>query len=351
MKTQLTLFLLLTIGFKVNSQPKENIQKLCIGFYNLENLYDTLDADNTDDADFTPMGTNKWNSAKYTEKVNHMSAVISQLCEETTNEGPVVMGVCELENKTVLNDLIKNNNIKRFNFDMVHYDSPDKRGVDVALLYNTKKFKVTNSKSYTLKIEGKDDFFTRDQLMVSGLLEDEPVHFIVCHWPSRRGGEEVSQPLRIAAADLGRSIIDSILKTDANAKIILMGDLNDDPTNSSVKEHLKTKANKEDVTNGFLFNPSENILASGKGTLTYKGAWNLFDQQITSGAFVNAKLGGYQFSEEKIFDKDFIREAEGKYKGNPFRTFAGGKYIGGYSDHLPVYMVLTKEKKKGKKKK
>lgn len=333
---------------QINAQKEYEVA--CIGFYNLENLFDTIvdpDTNKILQDDFTPRGPKNWDSKKYFEKLDNMAYAISQLGLESTPDGPAILGIAEIENKTVLEDLVSQEKIKSRNYQIVHYDSPDRRGIDVALLYNPKYFKLESSKTFTLKIEGKDDFFTRDQLLVSGDLLGERMHFIVCHWPSRRGGEKRSGPLREAAAALTMEIMDSIRKAEPGAKIIMMGDLNDDPTSKSIKKVMMPKSTTAEVVEGDLFNPMTVPYNKGVGTLAYNDALNLFDQMIlTSGLVDNAKeYEDFGYYNVTIFNKEFLTEKEGKYKNYPKRTYSFGEYIHGYSDHFPVYVVLLREKK------
>ena len=315
-----------------------------VAFYNIENLFDTLDTENVDDEEFTPLGAKNWNSEKYNLKLEKLSEVLSQLGTEINPDGPALLGLCEIENKSVLEDLAKTEKLKSKKYNIVHYDSPDRRGVDVGFLYQPKYFEVTGSKPFTLKMEGDDGFLTRDQLLVSGKLLGENIHIIVNHWPSRRGGEKKSAPKRMAAADLGRSIIDSLLAADPNAKIMLMGDLNDDPVDESVKKHLKTVGEKDKLKNSLLFNPMESLHKKGIGSLAYRDSWNLFDQIIISSSLFKGENSTFRFYTAKVFNKEFLKNQEGQYKGYPFRTFVGNAFQNGYSDHFPVYIFLVKEK-------
>jgi len=340
---QLTLLVLLA-SFLLNANglfaQKKEKEISCIGFYNLENLFDTIDDPEKKDEDYTPEGKNKWNDKKYQDKLFNMSHVISLIGKEGCKEGISILGVCEIENRKVMEDLVAQPALVNRNLQIVHHSSPDKRGIDVGLLYNPKRFELIESKSFrlnTLRNDG-DTLFTRDQLLVTGLLDKEKVHVIVNHWPSRSSGEKISRPSRNAAADLARSICDSLSKADPSAKILVMGDLNDDPFNESVKEHFGTKANISEMSPEFFYNPWENILAKGYGTLAYRDTWNLFDQIILSNPLIDKKTDGYKFLTCKIFKKKFMIQQEGRYKGYPKRR------EGGYSDHFPVYVYLVRNK-------
>ena len=317
------------------------VQLSCVAFYNLENLFDTIDNENND-AEFLPNGANKWGTMKYNAKLKRMSYAISQIGLDNSPVGPAILGVSEIENRGVLEDLIKQPALKDRSYQIVHYDSPDRRGVDVGLLYNPRFFTVTNSKSYRLHTEDTT-FLTRDQLMVSGYLQGEKIHVIVNHWPSRSGGEERSRPKRNAAAGLTRSIVDSLFRTDPKAKIIVMGDLNDDPFNESCATVLGAKKNAEDVKPGELYNVFWKTHDKGMGSLSYNNQWNLFDQIIISNEFVNGDKSKLRFWKSEIFYRNFLIQEEGRYKGTPLRTHAGGVWLNGYSDHLPTLIYLVKE--------
>ena len=341
----LVIFPFLLSVFNISAQEKQ-YKVATVAFYNLENLFDTLDIPDKDDFEYTPEGEKKWDSKKYISKQENMSKVIAQIGFDLTKTAPAIIGVCEIENKTVLEDLVNTSALKKYNYKIVHYESPDRRGVDVGLLYQASIFKVTNSVSATLKIEGMDDFFTRDQLVVSGLLDGEKMHFIVHHWPSRYGGEKNSRPKRNAAADLCRSLVDSIMAEDENAKIVIMGDLNDDPNNESLTKHLKAKKEEKETGPGELFNATYLLFQKGIGSLAYRDKWNLFDQMIVSYPLLGDDKTTFKLYKTLIFDKDFLKEQEGRYKGYPKRTHAGGVYKNGYSDHFPVYIYLIKETNK-----
>jgi predicted extracellular nuclease len=346
MKRPLKLFAIFTLIFVTSfgfGQISKKDKIRCISFYNLENLFDTINQPDVNDEEFTPDGKNDWNSKKYQAKLTNMSEVISKLGMEITPEGPAVMGLCEIENLGVLKDLVVQPAIKKRKYQIVHFDSPDKRGIDVALIYQPKYFKVTNTTSNRLFIEGDDNFFSRDQLVVSGIFDGEPMHFIVNHWPSRSGGQEKSEAKRIAAAQLTRHLVDSVLALDSKAKIMVMGDLNDDPTDVSVSKYLNTTSDKNALTGSQLFNPMADILKNGTGTLQYRDKWNLFDQIILSPAFLNGTKNSFKFHEAQVFNKPFLIQQSGDFEGYPLRTFGGKDYLNGYSDHLPVTVFLIKK--------
>ena len=327
----------------IDSLPKVNVQVACVAFYNLENIFDTIDNPDVNDIEFTPTGTYKWGTMKYNAKLQRMSYAISQIGLEYSPVGAAVLGVCEVENKAVLEDLVKQPDIKKRQYEVVLHEGPDRRGVDVGLLYNPALFVMTNSKSYRLQT-ADTTFRTRDQLMVSGYLLDEKVHFIVNHWPSRSGGEERSRPRRNDAARLTKSIVDSLYNTDPGAKIIVLGDLNDDPFNESVATILGAKKEKEEVKPGELYNVFWKTLERGIGSLAYQDQWNMFDQIIVSHELINKDKNKLYLWRSEVFNRPFLTQQEGAYKGTPLRTHAGGVWLNGYSDHYPTLIYLVKEK-------
>ncbi len=349
-------FLILTIAttyFLSLSAQKKDYSIASIGFYNLENIFDTIDTPDVSDSEFTPAGAKVWNTDKYYKKMNNMAEVISHIGDEHIAGGPYILGVCEIENRSVLVDLVDMPQLKPSNYGIVHYDSPDYRGVDVGLLYRKDFFEVTNSRSVRLVIDkgtdtgsktGDREFKTRDQLVVSGKLNDEMIHIIVNHWPSRRGGEKRSRPLREAAAALSKSIADSIYKTDANAKIIIMGDLNDDPTNTSVKKIIGAKGTQTEVQAQGFFNPMYEKYQKGIGTGAYRDSWSLFDQMLLSHGLLGEDKTSYKFWKAQIYKKPDMIQTTGQYEGYPLRTFVGDTFMNGYSDHFPVYLFLIREK-------
>ena len=326
----------------VSTNSNGNFQAVSIAFYNLENLFDTINQSNIDE-EFLPNGAMRWTGMKYKAKLKNMSYAISQIGKDITPNGPSIIGVSEIENRGVLEDLVKEPSIAKRTYEIVHYDSPDRRGVDVGLLYNPRDFIVTNSKSYILQTNDTA-FHTRDQLVVSGYLLNEKVHVIVNHWPSRIGGDVASAPRRNAAAALTKQIVDSLYNQDSNAKVIIMGDLNDDPFNESTAKVLNAKRNMEDVPLKGLYNPMWRILDGGVGSLAYNNQWNLFDQIIISQPFLNKDKTKLTFWKAEVFNKSFLVQQEGSYRGTPMRTHAGGVWLNGYSDHFPTLIYLVKEK-------
>lgn len=340
------IFLLSFVLYSIaGSAEEKKIAVYSVGFYNLENLFDTIPSPGVNDIEFTPQGSKKWDGQKYWKKIDNMSYAISKLARDYCPEGPAVLGVSEIENRSVLEDIVKSKNLSSIGYRIVHYDSPEARGVDVALLYNPKLFTLTSSKPYRFTLPGRPDFKSRDQLLVNGLLAGEPVHFIVCHWPSRRNGEKSSRKLRVAAAKLSMTIIDSLFKAEPKAKIVLMGDLNDDPFNESVRVVIGAKKNQEDVESQGFFNTMWRLFDKGIGSLGYRGEWDLFDQIIISHEFLGTDRSDLKYWKSEVFNKNFLIQQEGQYKGYPWRTFSGDTFINGYSDHFPTLIYLVKEAK------
>ena len=331
----------------VFGQEAQQYQMLTLAFYNLENLFDTENDPITYDDDRTPDGKDRWTQEIYTDKLVKMAEVIAQIGPEEAQGPPAIVGVAEIENLKVLQELTGQEVLRSAHYGIVHYDSPDRRGIDVGLLYNTQVFQVISSKVFELELyntEREDKrIYTRDQLLVTGNLAGERMHVIVNHWPSRSGGEARTRPRRMAAAALNKKIMDSILSQEPYAKIVSMGDLNDDPKDKSLKKVLKTKARVEAVGLREIYNPMERMAKRGQGTLAYRDSWNLFDQILLSAAWLSKDYETFQFYKAGIFNKRFLQTPEGPYKGYPFRSFANGNYTGGYSDHFPVYIALIRK--------
>ena len=319
-----------------------------IAFYNLENLFDTIDEPDLWDERSPIMELKGNRSDAYWKKIDNMAKVIADIGSKEAKTCPTIIGVAEVENKQVLEDLVHSKHLKNKHYSIIHYDSPDKRGIDVALLYQSRYFKPTASKSYEVKLfnEGKR-VYTRNQLLVSGILDGEMIHLIVNHWPSRRGGEARSRPLRMGAAKDNKQMIDSLQKMYENPKIIGMGDLNDDPTNASMKEVLEATGVKKNVKDGGIYNPMEDLFRRGYSTLGYRDNINLFDQIFMTSPLLakDKNYKNWEFYKANVFNPNYLTNPKGRYKGYPFRSWSNGTFTGGYSDHYPVYIYLVREKK------
>ena len=343
------LFMVLAISFMVFGTNKgliaQEYEIAAIGYYNLENLFDTIDSENVRDAEFLPNSDKQWNSERYYFKLDQMARVLSEVALDKTPDGLAVFGISEIENRMVIEDLVKRPALKDRNYQIVHFNSPDRRGIDVALVYQPKYFELVHA--YSAPFQDADtNFKTRDQLVVSGKLNGEMIHFQVNHWPSRSGGERRSRPKRNSAGRLARSLADSLIAQYPNAKVMIMGDLNDDPTNKSVAKYLKATDDKSKLADGYFFNPYMTLHRKGIGTLAYRDSWNNFDQIILTPALLSDNKAEWTFYKAHIYKKSYMINDSGKYKGYPKRSFVGDKFQGGYSDHLPVYVYLIREVKK-----
>lgn len=326
----------------VNAQEKKLYQTFGVAFYNLENLFDTINNNGKYDLEFSPEGKNRWDGHKYWSKIKNLSYSISQMTTKRTPHGPAIIGVSEIENITVLQDLVKAEAIRPWNLQICHHDSPDARGVDVGLLYNPRLFRVENVTNHRLVVPKLPNFRTRDQMCVVGQLGGSRIAVIVNHWPSRRGGNEESSWLREAAAELCKSISDSLYKVDPNIGIVILGDLNDDPSDKSCSQVLGAVKKIKDTKPGGFFNPFWEKLDRGIGSYIYRGSWDLFDQIIINKNLVDGATG-LKYIGAEVLNKPFLLQSDGQYKGYPHRTFSGGVWQNGYSDHLPTEIFLVKE--------
>ena len=315
------------------NNTSSNPEIASVAFYNLENLFDTTDDPKTLDDDFTPEGKKNWNGKRYQKKLRKLSNVISKIGTDTVGGPPSLVGVAEVENIEVMEALATTNTLYEYGYNVVHYDSPDERGIDVGLLYRKDHFEVTRSETFAVYIENEPGVrdYTRDILYITGKLMGHPVHVLVNHWPSRREGAQETAHKRIAVARRCRQIISDIQGLDKEARIIIMGDFNDGPHSESVKNHL--------VQHDF-YNPMVFLGTRYEGSLNHRFEWYLFDQIILSTNFMRLHRNPLRYSSSKIYNDVALTEYRGKFKGNPFRTYAGKRYLGGYSDHFPVYVIL-----------
>jgi hypothetical protein len=337
--------LLLVWGAWSSALSQKDFTVACIAFYNLENLFDTLDSPDTDDLEFTPKGPNLYNSKVYWDKQQHLAKVISEIGTEFTPDGAALLGVSEIENISVLEDLVRQPAIANRGYKIIHQDSRDGRGVDVALLYQPRYFTPSEIFYYPLPTSEPGDSlkYSRDILFATGELNGEPIIVSVNHWPSRRGGEQTTAHLRNAAAVYNRYVLDSMATYQQITKSIVMGDLNDDPVNESVRKYLRSQKSTEGLAPNEMYNPFEAFYKKGLGTTAYKDAWSLFDQIIISSELAISPAG-FRFYKAVVFNPPYLTQKSGDFKGYPMRTYANGIYAGGYSDHFPVYVLLVKEK-------
>lgn len=343
MKLFSSLFLCLCLGTTALAQ--KSVKVGAIGFYNFENLFDTTDNPEKLDEEFTPTGKRLWTDDIYWEKQQNLAKVVAELGTELSPDGLAILGVAEVENRKVLEDFVQQDALKDRNYQIIHYESPDRRGIDVALLYQPKYFQVTESKAVPLMIynDTGERVFTRDILLVGGTFDGDPLYVLVNHWPSRSGGESATRDFRNAGALRNKEISDSLTMLNPAAKVIIMGDLNDDPVSPSVKKVIKAQAKSAKVRPQGFYNPMYDFYKKGFGTLAYRDAWSLFDQILLNYPIVKANAEGYHFYRAHIHNPSYLIQKKGRYKGYPFRTFDFDNYMGGYSDHYPVYVYLVKE--------
>ena len=333
----------------VSSFAQKKYSVYAVGFYNQENLFDTCHDEGKKDYKYLPTGSSRWNGLKYSHKLRNMAKVLADMGTDVLPDvGCAVIGLSEVENANVLNDLTAQEPLRARGYKYVHIEGPDSRGIDCALLYNPSMFTVNKSTllPYIPDETMPANFRTRGFLTVTGELAGEPVTVIVCHWPSRFSGSSY----RERAAQLVKNIKDSLVSENPAMKVLVMGDMNDDPTNKSMKDILGAKAEVKDVKDGDMYNPWYNILTKqGVGTLSYQGSWNLFDQIVLTPNMLNRDgkkdFSTLKFWKNQIFRRDYLFNNEGKYKGTPKRTHGGGIWLDGYSDHLPVVVYLVKEQK------
>ena len=299
--------------------------------------------------DFTPKSNKNYTYNIYQQKLKNIAQVISEIGFKYTKTAPAVVGLVEVENRQVVEALTQQDALKKYDYGVVHYNSFDARGIDVALIYQKKRFTVTNSYKKELVLfreDGKREY-TRDLLVVSGILDGEKVAFFVNHWPSRRGGEAVSMPKRNAAAALLKQEMDALREKNPNIKLIAMGDFNDDPISPSFKNHLKAVGDEKELNEEYpYFNPMYKMYKKGVASLAYRDAPNLFDQIIYSKNLVSASSAEeYAVYRTEVYAPAYLINKQGNYKGYPFRSWDGDKFTGGYSDHFPVFTILQKEAK------
>lgn len=340
-----SLFVSTAMSVCAQSQPPRKAKMVCVSFYNLENLFDTEDDPLTQDEEFTPSGAKAWNKAKYEDKLSRLSKVISGFGLDYKINGADMLGVCEVENRRVLEDLIRQPELLPMNYEIIHHESFDPRGIDLALIYKPGVFHPSFSAMYpiTLTDRSGNTKYTRGILMVLGKMGNQPLCVFVNHWPSRRGGEEATRPFRIEAAKTNKRLADSISLAHPNTAFIIMGDLNDNPNNESVEEVLPSSGSISKVKEKCFFNPFYKNFNDGEGTLAHNNTWNLFDQIILSHHFINRDQDQYTYHKNKVYRMDFMMEKHGHFKDHPKRTFAGDVYNYGYSDHFPVLVYLVRQ--------
>lgn len=327
------------------SVKAQKVQVGVIGFYNFENLFDTINDPKKNDEDFTPEGPYRYGSRIYFEKLHNLATVISQMGTNISPDGLSLFGVAEIENETVLKDFAAQPEVAKRNYKHVWFESPDVRGIDVALFYSPKYFTVISARPLFVDIRDGSGTkeFTRDVLYCKGIYQGDTIHVFVNHWPSRRGGEAATVGKRMTAALVSKHVIDSLMVIDPNTKVVNMGDLNDDPVSPSIVKGLQAKGDIKDVKPGGLYNPWVDFYQKGIGTLAYNDTWNLFDQIMISYGWLKKDQPGWRFYKAEVFNRTFLVNQFGPYKGYPHRSFDGNNWINGYSDHFPTIIYMVKE--------
>ncbi len=340
----MTLFLIATV--QINRESKKKYSLKTVGFYNVENLFDTIDDSLTIDEDYTLTGKNNYSIEDYKNKINNSAKVLSEIGSGKIGLKASIIGLAEIENFRVLHDLVNSSKLKSLSYQIIHKDSPDRRGIDVALLYREEDFLPLDTEYIEVKLwnERGERIYTRDILYVNGILDSEEFHIIVNHWPSRRGGKSRSEPKRMKTAYLVRQLTNRIRLEDPDAKILILGDFNDNPTDRSIKEGLLQPIQTENNDFYPFYNPMEIMFKKGWNSLAYRDGLHLFDQIIISTNLKKdtAEVNGYFFFRAGIFNPSYLISQKGKYKGYPLRSFKNNHYAGGYSDHYPVYIELIK---------
>ena len=345
MRTKTILFLLyilFSVFVSVDAQ-EQKYDIYGVGFYNLENLFDTIHDAGKNDYEFLPDGTNKWGTLKYTNKIKNMAKVLAEMGTDVSSIGMAVVGVAEVENSRVLKDLVEHENLASRKWSFIHVEGADSRGIDCALLYNPKLFEPVSSVLVPYDLNNDNgEYKTRGFLVVSGYMGGENVHIIVNHWPSRSSKSHT----REHAGGVVRQLKDSLMSATPGSKVIVMGDMNDNPGDKSMKIALGAVCEKENVKNATdLYNPYLELYEKGEGTLKYNGKWNLYDQIVLSGNMLGGDNSTLELHCAKVFMRDYLFQHEGRFKGSIKRTHATGIWLNGYSDHLPVIVYLLKNMK------
>ncbi len=342
MKTLLYISFLIwaLVGCNKNASPSKGKHEIKVACYNVENLFDTKDDAGKIDEEYMPESEKKWTQERYIKKLNSIHKVLSGI--EGDGNVPAIIGLTEVENKNVLRDLVRQTSINE-RYGIVHHESPDVRGIDCALLYDSSIFKVLEHEALPVNFDFDPEVKTRDIIYAKGQINgtDEILHIFVNHWSSRRGGLEASEIKRVTCALVLKGKVIEIFKEDENAKILIMGDFNDETDNKSIAQTLGAKSSFKALQNKELFNTAASLDKAGKGTYNYKGNWNMLDQIIVSGNLLNDKKGLNASSTMAIFQQDWMMYDDKKKGKVPSRTYGGPNYYGGYSDHLPVYLQLT----------
>jgi len=328
---------------KTETNPKTNTCKkdsIRLAFYNVENLFDLKDnPEKEGDEDFTPEGEREWTKERFDKKIKDLSKVIANL---GNGMAPALLGLSEVENSEVIEALLTAPAFANGEFKYLHKDSPDRRGIDVCLVYNSEIVKVLDWEAIKINFPKEPGYTSRDIVYAKVAFNNNEIgHIFVNHWPSRYGGMAISEPRRVQAATVTKNKIDKILSKDKEAKIVLMGDFNDEPSNKSLKHIIQAAQSKSELQNCDFYNACNHMKDDKtKGTYNYKGKWSFLDQIIVSKNLLNAKKGYVSNGEANILAEKWMLYFGKNKKPKPNRTY-GYKYYGGFSDHLPIYIDLV----------
>lgn len=328
-------FSIFTTAFAFRAALKKE-PPVTVVFYNVENLFDTIDSPDTLDEDFTPQGKNQWTGERYVKKLNDLAKVLSAC---TAPELPTVIGLCEVENRTVVEELMRTGDLKKGKYKVIHRESPDARGIDVAFAYRTSSMLELHHETISYSFDFEPETTTRDILYIKMLANGDTLHFFVNHWPSRRGGQEESEAKRLVPANIIRHKSDSLMNVDKDARIIIMGDFNDYPDNRTMTEVLRSVPDSDSG----LTNLTYNLHKGGKGSYNYKGEWGMLDQFIVSDRLLTVDSGlTVTDSSATIFSPEWLFYTDEKTGGqSPSKTYGGPNYYGGYSDHFPIVLRMN----------
>jgi len=332
--------ILLFVCFSVHSSAQQNTSDFSILFYNVENLFDTKDNPDTEDDSFTPEGELHWTHKRLSQKLLNLSKVIINASEWSI---PDIVLFAEIENREVLERLISDTPLKSFPYKIIHKESPDHRGIDVGLIYNSDSFSPIEYKYYPLEVKNAM-LNSRELLYVSGVLNGtDTLHIFGNHWPSRYSGFLETKDLRKAAASLLKGKVDELNKKFKSPKIVIVGDFNDNPEDETLAEVLLAGKVELPIVDEKLYNLFFGLKRDNQGSLKYQSQWFIFDQIIVSGSLLSANSGFKAKPENaKIITLPFLLEDDKKFGGKkPFRTYYGFTYNGGFSDHLPVLLKLN----------
>jgi len=335
MKNNLYFLVVLIFAFISCTSVKRTLRNECtVVSYNVENLFDTVDDPKIPDEEFLPTSEKKWDNERYQKKLNDLVRVISEINQK---ELPEIVGLVEIENRTVLEDLIQTGVLKNQKYGIIHEESPDYRGIDVAMIYRQDAFQEVSHETLPVVFPDDPEFKTRDILHVTGKIKNKTVHIFVNHWPSRIGGDEKTEPKRVLAASVLKSRTDQILAEDPHARIIIMGDMNDEPANKSLYETLGAESPDSGARLVNLMMPDD---AKGLGTYFFSGSWNMLDNLVVSDALIKGKR--FQVLDKKgfIFTNDWMIFTNKNGDKTPNRSYVGNKYVAGVSDHFPVYLKM-----------